>query len=288
MKAPPPGGKVITQGDKTICIVDPEFRDLLQPLTPAERAQLEENLVKDARVLEPIIVWTEEMILLDGHNRIEIAIDRDLDFKLVRMNFESRQKALEWVIDHQQGRRNLSEEGKKKLTEWRRDRVAAATEGGKSNRAIAKKEKVSERTVRNDQKARGVQGSAAPIVGLDKKRYKGRAERVGQRAPTPYTPRGDRQPGDDTPTPARKRDLRTDPKTGKPMFDWQSFRKDFARIMMQVAKFSKAYKVFNTPQRKAVTSGLDNWKKEFQTWFKATTKQKAPLEPHERGKKGKK
>ena len=292
MMEAPPGGSVVRQDGKDICIIDPEFRDLLEPLTNAELEQLRDNLIADGRVIDPIVVWQEEMILLDGHNRLPIAIANDLNFTMVRKNFANRSAALCWVIDHQQGRRNLSEEAKRRLTEWRRDRVTKGREEGKSTRQIAKEEKVSTKTVRKDLAARGKRATpspAEPVKGRDGRVYKSRQDRLGLGVTPPLPKVGERQPGDDTESEkAAKEERRTDPKSGRPLFDWAKFNQHFAAIMIDIAKFAKAYKVFNTDQRKALTQHFADTKKEFATWYKAIAKQKAPMEPHERGRKGKK
>ena len=47
--------------------IDPEFRDKIPPLTEAEFKQLEENIVADGEVREPIVAWNGTII--DGHTR---------------------------------------------------------------------------------------------------------------------------------------------------------------------------------------------------------------------------
>jgi DNA-binding XRE family transcriptional regulator len=51
-------------------------------------------------------VWSG--ILIDGHNRYEIATRHGLNFKTVDMQFNSRDDAIIWIIKNQFGRRNLS------------------------------------------------------------------------------------------------------------------------------------------------------------------------------------
>lgn len=52
--------------------IDPEFQSLIPPLTAEERAGLEESIAREG-VRDPLVVWIEQDILLDGHNRHEIA-----------------------------------------------------------------------------------------------------------------------------------------------------------------------------------------------------------------------
>ena len=50
---------------------DPEFQSKIPPLTFEELNQLEANILRDGRILNPIIVW--EGLIVDGHNRYTIA-----------------------------------------------------------------------------------------------------------------------------------------------------------------------------------------------------------------------
>ena len=87
--------------------VDDEFRRLIPPLTEDERAGLEENLLRDG-CLEPLIVWVERRILLDGHNRREICDRYDIDYATREVSLPGRDDAKRWIIKHQFGRRNLT------------------------------------------------------------------------------------------------------------------------------------------------------------------------------------
>jgi hypothetical protein len=50
--------------------IDSEFRDKIPPLTEAEFSQLEENIISDGEVYEPIVAWNGTIV--DGHNRYSI------------------------------------------------------------------------------------------------------------------------------------------------------------------------------------------------------------------------
>jgi N6-adenosine-specific RNA methylase IME4 len=88
-------------------IIDPEFQALIPPLRPDERAQLEAN-IKLEGVRDPLVVWAEQDILLDGHNRHAIATALGLPFDVRRLSFASRDDAILWVVNNQFGRRNLT------------------------------------------------------------------------------------------------------------------------------------------------------------------------------------
>lgn len=92
--------------------IDPEFRDKIPPLTAEEYRQLEENILEDGEVYEPIVIWNGTIV--DGHNRWKIICDHwDLLGKKYRtkdMNFPDKWAAFEWMYKKQLGRRNLTEE----------------------------------------------------------------------------------------------------------------------------------------------------------------------------------
>ena len=51
--------------------IDPEFQGKIPPLTFEELNQLEANILRDGRIINPIIVW--QGLIVDGHNRFIIA-----------------------------------------------------------------------------------------------------------------------------------------------------------------------------------------------------------------------
>jgi N6-adenosine-specific RNA methylase IME4 len=84
--------------------IDPEFQALIPPLRPEERAQLEANIAAEG-VRDPLVVW--DGVLLDGHNRYEIATRLGLPFAVVAHEFATRDEAADWIDRNQLGRRNL-------------------------------------------------------------------------------------------------------------------------------------------------------------------------------------
>ena len=48
--------------------IDPEFQSQIPPLTDDEFKQLEENILKEGKLLSPLIVWNNTLV--DGHNRM--------------------------------------------------------------------------------------------------------------------------------------------------------------------------------------------------------------------------
>jgi hypothetical protein len=90
-------------------IIDPEFRDLIPPLAPQELEQLHNSLCGDG-CLSPLIVWQEEQILVDGHNRHAWLTKHDRPFDIKEMSFSNREEVRRFIILNQLGRRNVTPE----------------------------------------------------------------------------------------------------------------------------------------------------------------------------------
>ena len=94
--------------------IDPEFQNQIPPLTDDEYKQLEENILKEGKLISPLIVWGNTLV--DGHNRYEIVQEHpEISFSTMPLPFESREEVLAWICKNQLGRRNLTPEQKKFL-----------------------------------------------------------------------------------------------------------------------------------------------------------------------------
>lgn len=92
-------------------IIDPEFAHKIPPLTDDEFRQLEENIVADGEVYEPIVTWNG--VIVDGHNRWKIIQKHpEIPYKIREAQFADRWEAFEWMYRKQLGRRNLTTEQK--------------------------------------------------------------------------------------------------------------------------------------------------------------------------------
>jgi phage N-6-adenine-methyltransferase len=89
--------------------IHPDLQSLIPPLTLEEYAQLEANLLAEGCV-DPLIVWQETETVLDGHNRLAICEEHDLEYLIYRMSLPDLDAAKAWIIAHQLGRRNLTPE----------------------------------------------------------------------------------------------------------------------------------------------------------------------------------
>ena len=94
--------------------IDPEIQSKIPPLTDDEFKQLEENILKEGKLLSPLIVWNNTLV--DGHNRYAILQKHpEIYFSTMPLRFANREEALAWICKNQLGRRNLTPEQKKFL-----------------------------------------------------------------------------------------------------------------------------------------------------------------------------
>ena len=91
--------------------INPTFRDFLPRPTDGELTRLEENILTEGRVIEPIVIWRDQIV--DGHCRYAIwqkHKDKLPEPHIRCKTFSSEAAALRWMWDHQAGRRNWSTE----------------------------------------------------------------------------------------------------------------------------------------------------------------------------------
>lgn len=86
--------------------IDPEFKNLIPPLTAEEYAGLEESILQEG-CRDALIVWGDTLI--DGHNRFEICTRHNIPFEITEMFFPSRDDVKLWMLKNQLSRRNLSD-----------------------------------------------------------------------------------------------------------------------------------------------------------------------------------
>jgi hypothetical protein len=92
--------------------IDPELQSLIAPLSPEEFGLLKAQILEQG-CLQPLCVWKTEdgrRILLDGHNRLRICTENNRRFNTVNIRLASRDHARLWILEHQAGRRNLTDD----------------------------------------------------------------------------------------------------------------------------------------------------------------------------------
>ena len=94
--------------------IDPEFEGKIPSLREEELKQLEENILADGVVINPLIVW--DGVIVDGHNRYRILQKHpEIQFTTYEKQFPDRYAAIAWICKNQLGRRNLTQEQYKYL-----------------------------------------------------------------------------------------------------------------------------------------------------------------------------
>lgn len=89
--------------------IDPEFRDKIPPLSQDEFSKLEENILADGEVREPLVVW--DGTIVDGHHRWKIIQKHpEIPYKVKHMDFPDKYAAIVWMCRNQVGRRNITPE----------------------------------------------------------------------------------------------------------------------------------------------------------------------------------
>lgn len=94
--------------------IDPEFQNKIPPIGEDEFRQLRENILAAGEVFEPLVVWKEEQILVDGHNRWKVIQENpqitQIRYSVRDISFPDKWAAFEWMYRNQLGRRNLTDE----------------------------------------------------------------------------------------------------------------------------------------------------------------------------------
>jgi N6-adenosine-specific RNA methylase IME4 len=103
-------------------IIDDYFKSIIPPLKPDEYNQLEKNIINAGRVYETIKTWND--IIIDGHNRYEIATRHNIKFETKALMLNSRDDAIVWIVDNQAGRRNLDDWAIYNLQDTKREALA--------------------------------------------------------------------------------------------------------------------------------------------------------------------
>lgn len=88
--------------------IDPELQELLPPLIPEEYKQLEKNILENGFDKNfPIMEWNG--FIVDGHNRYQICKKHGItDYTVGTLAYKTKEEVMEWMLDIQLGRRNLS------------------------------------------------------------------------------------------------------------------------------------------------------------------------------------
>ena len=86
-------------------VVLPEMEQLLPPLSAEQFSALEGDIVQNGCYAS--IIVNEDMVVVDGHNRLRICEKYGLSFKMLVFSFVDLLEAKQWALNTQKGRRNL-------------------------------------------------------------------------------------------------------------------------------------------------------------------------------------
>jgi DNA-binding XRE family transcriptional regulator len=95
--------------EQTLFRIHPELKDYIQNESPEENKLLEESLLAEG-CRDPLVVWKEKNILVDGHHRLEICERHGIPFQVVYRSFSSVHAAKCWMRINQLSRRNIDKE----------------------------------------------------------------------------------------------------------------------------------------------------------------------------------
>lgn len=119
--------------------IDPEFRDLIPPLTKEERQGLEESLLNEG-CRDPLIVWNG--IIVDGHNRYEICTKHNIPYETKQKEFATRDDAKLWMIGNQLARRNINNYARVTLQDVSDEIISRRLEAKNNQKAGGEEKKV--------------------------------------------------------------------------------------------------------------------------------------------------
>src|SRR5262245_46640544 len=93
-------------------VIDQEIESLLGKHTREEYEQLRQNIIVSEHIdpLVVLVIGGKERVLGDGQTRKEIGDGEGIPYTTVDVEVPDRAAAIQWVIDNQFGRRNLTAE----------------------------------------------------------------------------------------------------------------------------------------------------------------------------------
>jgi len=87
--------------------IDPEFRAWI-PVNTGEVEGLESDILADGVIFDPLKVWEETGLLLDGHNRFDIATKHGMAYLVHYVSLPDREAAFDWMDRHALNKRNTA------------------------------------------------------------------------------------------------------------------------------------------------------------------------------------
>ena len=88
--------------------IDEEFKTLLPPLPSEDFEKLEKSILDDG-CRDPLVVWKEEKLLIDGQNRHVICTKHNLPYRITEKSFASREHVKVSIRHHKVAREGLAQ-----------------------------------------------------------------------------------------------------------------------------------------------------------------------------------
>jgi hypothetical protein len=186
--------------------IDPEFEALCPKLSTEEQQYLHNDIISRG-VISPIVIWARggQNVILDGHNRYRICKEFDREFATHELWMKTREEAMNWMILHQLGRRNLSPDAARILrAKLHNSRKKDQNDGGKGTakatdyqidsrlptaEIVAKETGVSPATIYRDAKfAAAVEAAGKTAAVMAGEKFKKPKEAPSPKPPKPPKP----------------------------------------------------------------------------------------------------
>lgn len=156
--------------------IDEDFKNLLPELDAETYTALEKDISANG-MIDPIVVWNG--YIADGHNRYSICkAHRVADVETKELHKETKSEVMQWIVDHQFGKRNLKKSEQVMLLAKVEEQIAKEAEAkvvesgklyGKGHpKVTANLPQPNEEKKRNDTTA----GQMAKKIGVSEKTYR--------------------------------------------------------------------------------------------------------------------
>ena len=93
--------------------INERFESACPSLSNEEFGKLEALIIRDGVIYNPILIW--DYVIIDGHNRHQIAKRNNIDFTTKEISFESDEEAIAWIKENAISQRNLNDYQKVEL-----------------------------------------------------------------------------------------------------------------------------------------------------------------------------
>ena len=94
----------IPSGDDRFTL-DKEFSSIF---TSDDFDNLEQQILNDKVCREPLTIWEEMKILIDGHTRLKICQKHKIPYEITMLPCKDRDAVVEWIFKNQKNKRNMS------------------------------------------------------------------------------------------------------------------------------------------------------------------------------------